>query len=395
MSSTGVLPLRQSIGENSAPTPTPAAAAEPAARTWRSRVAEFLLVGGATLLLFPLAWLLRVASGLDTAELAVGFVTFYAAAVINDPHFSVTYLLFYRKARARLFGTEFGKLQRLRYAFAGVVVPVALAGWAVSAIANRSAFSLGLMLQLMFFLVGWHYVKQGFGVLVVLSARQGFSFTARERRLLLAHCFCAWLYARASPFDPGTEYFEQGVVFRSLPHPPGLEAATEAAFWLSTLGLGWALVSVWRRLRRLPPLAALVGFLVTVWLWVVYSSIDPLMVYLIPALHSVQYLYFVWLLKRNEGRAEEGPPLFQRPAAVRVGVLAVSAVALGWLILHAAPAAFDNAFSIDDATQAGDLGVTPFLAAFVTFVNLHHYFMDWVLWRRDNPETRFLSRNSD
>jgi len=395
VSSTGVLPLPEPIGEASPPTRSPTQTPSVAGRTWRSRSGEFLGVGGATLLLFPLAALLRGVIGLDTAELVVGFVTFHAAAVINDPHFSVTYLLFYRKARARLLGAEFGKLQRFRYAFAGVIVPVALAAWAVSAIVSRSAASLGLMMQLMFFLVGWHYVKQGFGVLVVLSARQGFSFNARERRLVLAHCFCAWLYARASPVDSGTEYFEQGVVFRSLPHPPGLEAATEAAFWLSTLGLGWALVSVWRRQRRLPPLSALAGFLVTVWLWVVYSSIDPVMVYLIPALHSVQYLYFVWLLKRNEARAEEGPPLFRRPAAVRVGALAVGAIGLGWLILHGAPAGFDKAFAIDDAVQAGDLGVTPFLAAFVTFVNLHHYFMDSVLWRRDNPETRFLSRVSD
>src|SRR5688572_33162784 len=76
-------------------------------------------------------------------------------------------------------------------------------------------------------------------------------------------------------------------------------------FPYTTLFRSWALVSVWRRQRRLPPLSALVGFLVTVWLWVVYSSIDPLMVYLIPALHSVQYLYFVWLLKRNGARRSE------------------------------------------------------------------------------------------
>lgn len=363
-------------------------------------VVEFLVVGGGTLLLFPLVWLLRWATGLDTSELIVGFVTFHAAAVINDPHFSVTYLLFYRKARERLFGTEnhdgerSAFRRRLRYAFAGVVVPLALAAWALSAIVTRSAVSLGLMMQLMFFLVGWHYVKQGFGVLVVLSARQGLYLSARERGWILTHCFCAWFYARASPADPGREYLEQGVVFRSLPHPAGLEAATHAAFWLSALGLCWALVSIWRRNQRLPPLAALAGFLITVWLWVVYSSIDPLMVYLIPALHSVQYLYFVWLLKRNEARAEEGPPLFQRPAAVRLGVLAVSAIGLGWLLLHGAPTFLDTVLAASDAERTGDLGATPYLAAFVTFVNLHHYFMDSVLWRRDNPDTRFLSRDS-
>ena len=61
----------------------------------------------------------------------------------------------------------------------------------------------------------------------------------------------------------------------------------------------------------------LVGFLVTVWAWTIFSSIDPLVRYVIPALHSVQYFYFVWLMKRNEARAHQGPPHFGRPPGVR------------------------------------------------------------------------------
>ena len=71
------------------------------------RLVEFLLVGGATLVLFPLAWLFRKSVGLDSAELTVGFLTFHAASVINDPHFAVTYLLFYKDARNRAFGSVF------------------------------------------------------------------------------------------------------------------------------------------------------------------------------------------------------------------------------------------------------------------------------------------------
>lgn len=55
-----------------------------------------------------------------------------------------------------------------------------------------------------------------------------------------------------------------------------------------------------------------------------------------------------------------------------------------------APEFFDTAWASREATAAGNLGPTPFLAAFVTFVNLHHYFMDAVIWRRDNPDTQYL-----
>jgi hypothetical protein len=74
---------------------------------WRSPIAEFLLVGGLTPFLYPLSWLLRKTLGLDASDLAIGFTTFYAAYVINDPHFAVTYLLFYKDGKARAFGSSF------------------------------------------------------------------------------------------------------------------------------------------------------------------------------------------------------------------------------------------------------------------------------------------------
>jgi hypothetical protein len=150
------------------------------------------------------------------------------------------------------------------------------------------------------------------------------------------------------------------------------------------------LIRHWRRHRRLPPFAPLTGFFVTIWLWTIWSSVDPLMVYLIPALHSVQYLYFVWLIRRNEARAQEGPPAFGRPVAVRLGLLFASALGLGWLLFHGAPDFLDGVVFVRATARAGDLGTTPFFAALFAFVNIHHYFMDHVIWRRENPETRFL-----
>src|SRR5580692_9752869 len=117
---------------------------------------EFLLVGGATPLLFALAWWLRRSFGLDASELAVGFVMFYAAFVINDPHFAVTYCLFYRDFVARAFGDASGARLRARYIIVGIAVPLGLAAWAVTALATKSAASLGMLIQLMFLLVGWH-----------------------------------------------------------------------------------------------------------------------------------------------------------------------------------------------------------------------------------------------
>jgi hypothetical protein len=372
-------------------TALPRPADPPRSRAWTDRVSEFLVVGGATPILFLLSWALRNSLGLDPAEFAVGFVMFHAAHVINDPHFAVTYLLFYKDARARAFGDRWNPEQRLRYLLVGFVSPLLLGAWVIAALMTRSAFTLGLLIQLMFLLVGWHYVKQGFGVFTVLAARRGVRFGPRERLAVLAHCFAGWAYAWASPADPGRELEEKGVVYTSLAHPPGLERITQVVFFVTTLPLIWMLVQKWRREGRLPLVAPLTGLLCSIWAWSIYSGVDPLVRYMIPALHSVQYLYFVWLMKGNEAREREGPPWFERSARVRIGILAVSALALGWFLFHGAPAALDGALIPRGTVPvSGTLGPTPYFAAIYAFVNIHHYLMDTVIWRRDNPETRYL-----
>jgi hypothetical protein len=358
-----------------------------------NRLIEFLLVGGATLVLFPVAWLARLAFGLDAAELAVGFTAFHAAHLVNDPHFSVTYLLFYRDARSRAFGAVYEGRQRARYVLAGLVAPLVLVAWAASAIAAGSARSLGSLIELMFFLVGWHYVKQGFGVMLVLSGRRGVRYSTGERRVLLAHALCGWAFAWANPASAAREMEEKGVVYTALARPHALELVALFAFAVSTVALAVVLVQKSRRDRRAPPLAPLTGFLVSIWLWSVLSSVDPLMVYLVPALHSLQYLYFVWLLRGNQARAEEAAPTFGRPTRDRLFILAASAVALGVLQFHLGPTLLDSArFLVPRRTpQNFELGTTPWFAALFAVVNIHHYLMDAVIWRRENPETRWLN----
>ncbi len=354
------------------------------------KAGEFFLVGGLTPLLFGLSWLLRKRFGLVSSEYAVGFLFFYGAYVVNDPHFAVTYLLFYQDFRARAFGDTFGTVQRLRYILGGLLVPLILCAWGVASLATRSAVSLGFMVQLMYLLVGWHYVKQGFGVFVVLAGRRGVHFDGRERLAILGHCFTGWAYAWASPYDPGTEMEEKGLVYTTVAHSLALERVTHVVFLASIFPLAWVVLRKCRRGSLVSILTPLTALLSTIWSWSIYSSIDPLVRYAIPALHSVQYLYFVCLLRGNEAKEREGPPWFEPPRGVRLGMLAVSALGLGWIIFHGAPAFLDGALvSRKDATTS-DLGPTPYFAAIFTFINIHHYFMDYVIWRRDNPATRYL-----
>jgi hypothetical protein len=227
----------------------------------------------------------------------------------------------------------------------------------------------------------------------VLSARAGVRYEANERRVLLAHALSGWAYAWASPALPAAEVEEKGVVYTALAHPVALERFTAAVLGLSVLLLTVMLLRKVRRERRLPPLAPLTGFLVSIWLWSIFSSVDPLMVYVVPALHSLQYLYFVGLLERNRARAQEGPPAFGRPVRDQLLAVLAFAVALGFVQFHFLPELLDlGRVLVPHRAPAAliDLGKTPWFAALFAVVNIHHYAMDAVIWRRENPETRFL-----
>jgi len=81
------------------------------------------------------------------------------------------------------------------------------------------------MIQLMFLLVGWHYVKQGFGVLSVLSARRAVRYSALRTPAGPRSLFCGLAYAWASPRDPGKQVMESGVLYTSLTQPLGSRAS--------------------------------------------------------------------------------------------------------------------------------------------------------------------------
>jgi hypothetical protein len=358
----------------------------------RGRVAEFLLVGGATPLCFLVSWLLRRSLGLDAADLAVGFTMFHLAFIVNDPHFSVTYLLFYDDFKERAFGSAFSTSLRLRYLVAGLVVPALLATWAVVAVVSDSAGQLGLLIELMFLLVGWHYVKQGFGVMIVLAARRGLRFDTTERWIILAHCFAGWAFAWVNPHHESRLQEEKGVIYLALERPYWLEMVALCAVAITAIALIAMLVAKRRREGRLPIVTPLTALLCSIWFWLIFSATDPLVRYMTPALHSLQYLYFVWLLKRNEAESRTGEPYFEPAPRERLALLACMALGLGLVLFHLAPQALDDMFAGPAHYGGGaSLGPTPYLAALYAFLNIHHYFMDHVIWRRDNPRVRYLT----
>jgi hypothetical protein len=136
--------------------------------------------------------------------------------------------------------------------------------------------------------------------------------------------------------------------------------------------------------------------LVTLYLWVVFVRIHPVFLAVVPTFHSLQYLAVVWRYQLN---AEPGTAVlparadwrgflkaWSKTAAGRLALFIALGIALGYLGFVAAPKYLDAVGTYNREIFGNYL----FMFIFSIFINVHHYFLDNVMWRRENPQMKVL-----
>jgi hypothetical protein len=364
-------------------------AARPEAGSLFHPVVDFLCLGGGSLILFALLAAFRPPV---ESYPAVAVVMLSLANIINHPHFAHSYQIFYRGFGDKAFGSHYERNLRLRYLFAGVVVPILLFAYFLSVILLENLIALGLAVNLMLFLVGWHYVKQGYGMLIVCSVLKRQFFNESEKKMLLVYAYAVWLadWMIANWTVHTRDMWGLAYYTFDLPEPLVLFATaiavgtTAATLWM--LGRKW-----WAADRRLP-LNGVVAYLVTLYAWLLLN-VDPLFLLVIPACHSLQYLLVVWRYQLNADRARareaktSGGRGLSVHTATRFGSFVFTGLIVGYIGFWGLPRLLGTALPVDE----GVFGPTLFLFVCWIFINIHHYFLDNVMWRRGNPDTgRYL-----
>lgn len=72
------------------------------------------------------------------------------------------------------------------------------------------------MITTMYFLVGWHYVKQVFGVVVVTSAFKKFYYAKLDRSMLLVNLLSIWAISFFRFHENIGTYQFYGVAYKSF-----------------------------------------------------------------------------------------------------------------------------------------------------------------------------------
>jgi hypothetical protein len=351
-------------------------------------VFDFLTLGGLSIFVCG-AIAILLPRGIPSTQQAA-LVTILMT-IINQPHFAHSYQMFYRNYREKAFGASYPAALRLRYIIAGIIVPAILVGFLAGASLAGNARLLAYGANAMFFLVGWHYVKQGYGILIVDSVQKRIMFSDRAKTILRANGYVTWMVAwlgvnhaiSAPNFYISLNYF-------SLPIPTWVYQSAIAVLAVTSLATAGVLVRRWREAQRQLPWNGVIAYLTTLYLWVIFVRINPLVLAVVPTFHSLQYLAVVWRYQLNAGAqtaSQSSSSQLARflPAQWSSFALFIAlGVLLGFLGFYGVPRSIDAIFAYDKHL----FGPSLFVFSFYIFINIHHYFLDNVMWRRGNPDVQ-------
>jgi len=384
--------LRQAVPVDDGATSTVAVAAPRHAGYLFHPVTDFLLAGGGSVLVAaPVFWLIRDKAAAHPTALWIGLML---SVFINYPHFAHSYQLLYSGIGTRIFGSGTPAKVRVKYIWAGFIAPSLIGAFLIGTYLSDSVRLLGYAANAFWFTTGWHYVKQGYGVITVLSAIRGIYFSNVEKKLLLANGYVVWIYSWMALNVALHETTFYGVKYFTLSLPPLLLTIGYFAALLTTAALVGALV--YRVLMRKQPVSwnGVVGYVASLYLWVIAFNADPIFTIFVPAFHSLQYMLFVWRYQLNKASADASAQgtassiglvgLDTTSPAKRLTQFVCIGLVLGVIGFGALPALFQVSMTPDDVRWGPTVGAF----IFVVWINLHHYFIDNVIWRRDNEDVR-------
>ncbi|MEM7273022.1 MAG: hypothetical protein AAF547_08095 [Actinomycetota bacterium] len=298
--------------------------------------------------------------------------------VLNWPHFAATS---YRLYRSRETTSQFP--------ITAWVVPVVLGVGAVAALSSPEGFAPWFV-KMFFIWSPYHFSGQTIGLTLLYARRAGFTITPLLRWSLtwFVYATCVEIQARAEL--PGTVVSFGDVVLPTIGIPTWVVSVTNVA----VIGLGavllFALTDAVRQHRAgggapqsglgfppilvIPALAQLVWFKLSVGTWDTPSYFE-----FVNLFHSVQYLFIAWFMQMKErqvatGREGSGAMLIRETAIWGIAIFAVGAFM------------FRGSGNLIAALFPVSVGVAA--AVMTALFQLHHFFVDGVIWKLRNPRVR-------
>ncbi len=247
---------------------------------------------------------------------------------------------------------------------------------------------VGLTIWLMYLTVGWHYAKQVYGCMMVQAFYSGYDLSSKEKSIFkwcnISVAIYQFVYMASSMEKYSSEGGDQDSRFQgfhlSLLGLPNWLTWASIFFLLFTTGVGLSiLIKIYLHTRKVPPLNFLVPWVAFYVWWIPIDRLPEYYLLMVPFFHSLQYLPFALRVERE--KLNRGKWLNLNISLRIIGLLLV-----GVLFFEMIPSLLDKSLKTE-LHQTGWF----FMTCFAVFVNIHHFFIDSVVWKfKDDEVTQNL-----
>jgi len=287
--------------------------------------------------------------------------------LVNYPHFSATvYRLYQSPENIRQFPVT------------ASIVPLILLGAVLACFWQPETIAPYLVLLYVLW-SPYHYSGQTLGITMVYARRCGFAIGRRERAALSAFVFSTFVCSvirMQQTAAVGAIVDTQGISVPVLAFPPWMYAGAQAVMWTGALVFtGFVVAWCRERKRLLPPIVLLPA--VAQFIWFVPGVNVKSFLVVVPLFHSLQYLLIALVMQlkvRSDAAEGEHSCSRVRSEALRWGARNIAG---GMLLFLALPLVFVW-FGLPMPTA---------FAVLVAAVNIHHFFVDGVIWKLRDAST--------
>jgi len=375
-----------------------------------SRATDFWLIGGISVFLYIILniifyFKLEGMPGLNEYFAHLPGTMFILAALCNNPHFIASYKMAYTRGFRSIIHTP---LQL-------IIVPIAMLALMVVAythyndpipnvisqlLPNINLFKytnvgpliIGSLTNLMFLTVGWHYVKQAFGVTMVYASFDNFKFGKIERLVIRYSLLALWLLSFSSNNVSRTILEFSGLKYQGFNLPHFTFATTLLICNFAIASIITLFIFKYFREDKLPSINMLIP-IIAIYAWFYPTSyLYTFSAYLVPFFHCLQYLAFTYKVEKEElldsvAQNYKKPNNFYNKYIKSLSFVYISLVVIGWISFEALPKLSDYYHH-----SVSVYGASFFLICALLFINIHHYFIDNVLWRFNGDNIKKLMR---
>ena len=331
---------------------------------------DALFIGGASVALYIA---LRVSPSLASSA-SLGSLAATLVWVCNYPHFaSSSFRLYHSRAASR------------QYPMTAWLIPFVMMAAVVGCYLSPNVVA-PMFVKLYFFWSPYHFSGQTVGITMIYARRSGYRIDGWGRTALSWFVFStfavqsAWaelaIQTHAVRTMTGGRHAYFGVTFGVLGVPAWLPRALTVVLWASLAVFAAYMLQQLIRDRRVVPWIVLLPA-ASQFIWFYAPNVGEYAA-LVPFFHSMQYLLIAWSVQLSVGLGER-----QKSPSVKyvvsestrwAAIIVVAGVALFWGLPRIG-SHFGRSLQFSNAVL-------------LSAIQIHHFFVDGVIWRLREPSVR-------